>query len=104
MTRIGFDPLAQAELLEAVARYDETAVDLGDALVEETSRVLEQLTSFPLSAPLWSGELRRRPLFRFPYSLIYLVEGDLVYVVAVLHQSRGPRYLAGRLGDHVESK
>jgi len=95
--RIHFDPLAEAELSEAVSHYDEISPQLGDALLAETGRVVEQLLDFPLSVPIWKRKLRRRPLARFPYTLVYLLEEDLVFVVAVIHQARGPKHIAGRL-------
>ena len=48
MTKTAFDPLAEAELAEAIAYYDGISPDLGDAFLEETTRVVEQLLEFPL--------------------------------------------------------
>ena len=104
MTKTAFDPLAEAELAEAIAYYDGISPDLGDAFLEETTRVVEQLLEFPLSVPVWKGELRRRPLFRFPYSLVFVFENGVVYVVAVLHQTRGPKHIARRVSEFLNTK
>jgi plasmid stabilization system protein ParE len=104
VTKVAFDPLAEAELGEAVAYYDGISSELGDALLEETDRVVEQLLEFPLSVPVWREDLRRRPLFRFPYALVYRIDGELIYVVAVLHQARGPNHIARRVSDYLKSR
>ena len=100
---VALDPLAETELAEAIAYYDEKSLDLGAAFLEETGRVVEQLREFPLSVPVWRGELRRRPLFRFPCTLTYLLEKDLIYVVAVTHQARGPKHLARRFSKYLKN-
>jgi plasmid stabilization system protein ParE len=94
--------LARLEVAEAAGRYDEVSPDLGDALVEEFGTALRQLSEFPLSTPVVMGEIRKRPLFRFPYSIFYRVKMDEVHVIAFVHQHRGPIHLADRLQDEVD--
>jgi toxin ParE1/3/4 len=35
---------------------------------------------------------RKLPLGRFPYTLVYRIDGDTVRVLAFMHQSRKPEY------------
>ncbi len=94
------DPLAGRELADAADYYDEQSQGLGDVFLLEVARALRQLSEVPLSCPIVQDQLRRRPLFRFPYSVLYRVAADQVQVVAVIHQRRGPKYIAKRLrGD-----
>ena len=97
MTSVVFDPLAERELIEAAEFYEGKVQGLGDAFLLEARRALDQLSTAPLSCPRVRGELRRRPLFRFPYSLLYRVAPHSVQIIAVVHQHRGPRFLAKRL-------
>jgi toxin ParE1/3/4 len=89
--------LARLEIAEATGRYDEVSPVLGDALVDELHTALQQLAEFPLSTPLIRGEIQKRPLFRFPYSIFYREKGGEVQVIAFVHQHRGPEHLAERL-------
>lgn len=36
--------------------------------------------------------LRKHPLGRFPYTMVYRVQGDTITVIAPAHQSRRPGY------------
>jgi plasmid stabilization system protein ParE len=90
--------LARRELEEAALWYEEQLPGLGDAFVGELEQVFEQLSELPLSGPPFRGRLRHRPLFTFPYRVVYAVRGDDVLVLAIMHQRRGPRYMAERLG------
>jgi plasmid stabilization system protein ParE len=40
--------------------------------------------------------IRRRLLRRFPYALLYSLDGDELLIVAVAHQSRQPGYWTTR--------
>ncbi len=54
------------------------------------------MQQWPLAAPVERGDIRRLLLSRFPYKLLYAVEADGLYVVAVAHQHRAPGYWSGR--------
>ncbi|WP_089729300.1 type II toxin-antitoxin system RelE/ParE family toxin [Candidatus Thiosymbion oneisti] len=97
MKNVRFDPLAEHELAGAVGYYDDKGPGLGDGLLTEVSTALHQLSGAPFSCPVVYGELRRKPLFRFPYSFIYRIVNHEVQIVAVMHRRRGPVYVAERL-------
>jgi hypothetical protein len=44
-------------------------------------------------------EIRRAPLERFPYRLIYAVGEDELFVLAIAHERRRPGYWGDRLAD-----
>jgi plasmid stabilization system protein ParE len=89
--------LAQQELDDAVAWYDEQADGLGKDFLDELDRALRRAVAFPMSCPEITSGLRRCLLARFPYGLIYGLEDDMMVVVAVAHLHRKPRYWAGRI-------
>ena len=43
-----------------------------------------------------SGQARKLPLSKFPYTLVYRVHDDLIEVIALSHQNRKPGYWQGR--------
>jgi hypothetical protein len=60
----------------------------------------------PLAFPLWpkiDPELgvHRYVMRDFPYSIPYLVETDVVYIVAFAHQRRRPGYWVRRVGSRA---
>ena len=95
--RIRFLEAAQQEVDDAVAWYDEREEDLGRDFLDELDRVIRRVKSFPLASTEIELGIRRCLLARFPYSLIYGIDEDLIIVVAVCHLHRQPRYWIDRL-------
>lgn len=75
----------------------EQAEGLSLALLDELDRVVRLVRSYPNLGTEVESEVRRFLLSRFPYSLIYGMDGDTIVIVAVAHQHREPRYWANRL-------
>ncbi len=98
--RYEFHPEAEVELTESAARYETEVPGLGLQFGAEIARVIELLLERPdLGAPV-DGEIRHFVLRRFPFSVIYVTVGSLLYVLAVAHGGRSPGYWASRLIDH----
>jgi hypothetical protein len=51
----------------------------------------------PEIAPIIDLGVRAKVLVRFPYSVMYVVESDTLFIVAVAHQSKRPAYWADRI-------
>lgn len=87
---------ARQELDDAVAWYDEQALGLGREFLDEIDRAVRRAAAFPMSCPEFEPDMRRCLLARFPYGLIFGVDGQTLVVVAVAHLHRAPRYWADR--------
>jgi plasmid stabilization system protein ParE len=95
--RYEFDPPAQAEYLEALRYYQEEG-GMGAAFEEAVRRGVDFILQHPEASPVVTSEGgRKRVLGRFPYNLYYTIEGDLIRIHAVAHQSRRPFYWIDRL-------
>jgi plasmid stabilization system protein ParE len=92
-----FEPAAQRELEEAADFYDLESPGLGMRFGDAVREALDDLLDFPESRPVLLGETRKLVLARYPYSILYWVDGDRVVVSAVAHQSRRPGYMTDRL-------
>jgi plasmid stabilization system protein ParE len=95
--KVRFLTLAQQELDDAVAWYNEQATGLGQEFLDELDRVVRRAVTFPMSCPEIEPGVRRCLLARFPYGLIYGVDRKTIVVVAVAHLHREPRYWVGRI-------
>jgi plasmid stabilization system protein ParE len=94
--RVIFSPEARTEFNEAVQYYDQQRQGLGDELRAEIRGFLPRLQRSPLTFPVERGDIRRLILARFPYKLLYSVESDHVYVIALAHRRRAPGYWVDR--------
>ena len=95
--KLRFLILAQRELDEAVAWYNEQAAGSGQKFLDELDRVVRRAVTFPMSCPEIEPGVRRCLLARFPYGLIYGVHRKTIVVIAVSHLHREPRYWVGRI-------
>jgi plasmid stabilization system protein ParE len=57
---------------------------------------LQRIVDAPDQWPLCDDRHRFYVLHRFPYSLVYRIEGEDILVVAVAHSGRSPAYWQGR--------
>ncbi|MEM8600872.1 MAG: type II toxin-antitoxin system RelE/ParE family toxin [Bacteroidota bacterium] len=93
-----FHPAARAELMDAATYYEEQADELGGQFIDEVHRVVDLLVESPsLGAALESQpRLRRWRLRRFPYYVIYHVQANRLFILAVAHERRRPGYWSER--------
>jgi plasmid stabilization system protein ParE len=87
---IRYSALAEQEILEALAWYDQDTIRMGSAFLAQIDRTAGFLSMNPNLYPKALGVLRRANLKQFPYALFYLVEGHTVRVMSCFHQSRQP--------------
>jgi plasmid stabilization system protein ParE len=94
-----FHPEAERELYEAALRYESDVPELGRRLGDEVERVIQLLLEHPEMGSRLDNDLRHFVLGKFPFSVVYAVTTDLVYIVAVAHGSREPEYWRPRVQD-----
>jgi len=83
-------PSAQADVDAALAWYDRRASGLARRLLDELTVAFDRITGNPFQFPLIEEPVRRTLLHKFPYSVYYLIEEEIVVVIAVVHQRRHP--------------
>ena len=93
MTRfVSVHPLAREEVNEAATYYSLRSPVLAASLVEAFDRAVADLADFPeIGAPV-RGDLRRKVLRRFPYSVLYRVLANEVRILVFMHHHRRPSY------------
>jgi plasmid stabilization system protein ParE len=70
---------------------------LGWRFLEAVEATADRVSASPNAGAPLAGGYRKRIVPGFPYSVIYRVWEDNVYLVAVAHQHRRPGYWRGRL-------
>ena len=93
---IRFLTMAETEVDEAVSWYQEKSQDESLEFLDELDRIVRLVAGYPLIGVEIDSEVRSFVFSRFPYSLIYGTEEDLLVVIALAHQSRRPRYWTNR--------
>jgi len=86
-----FTPAARAELIDAQHWYESEAPGLGRRFRAEIDSAIERISANPLQFPAVYRNVRRALLRHFPYMLFFVIEGDLLLLIACFHASRDPR-------------
>ena len=92
MPEIAFHTDAAEEMRAAAASYEGRERGLGDRFLDEVEEGLQRIQQFPQLWPLYEGEYRRYLLKRFPYGLIYRIDPEQIFIMAVAHLHRRPGY------------
>ena len=88
--RLKFSTRALRETGEAQEWYELQSPGLGEEFIAAMELQLKRLEQAPLLYAEAIPNVRRALLPRFPYGLFYAVRGNLVHVLAVLHDARNP--------------
>ncbi|MGH8652314.1 MAG: type II toxin-antitoxin system RelE/ParE family toxin [Gammaproteobacteria bacterium] len=87
-----FHSEAEAEFAAAVLFYESRLVGLGSSFVREVEQVVAFSRAHPDAGSPLGSKVRRVLVRRFPYSLIYRLEDERLYILAVAHQRRRSGY------------
>lgn len=100
MISVTLHPEAEAELRGALDYHEGKQTGLGGDFLREVEAALQRVSENP-QAYAHEGDqgVRYCPLHRFPYTLVYLEKKEHIWVVAVAHQRRRPRYWINRQPD-----
>jgi len=89
-------PAAQSDIIEGFGFYEESEPGLGSYFIESILHDIDALTHTARIHPRRFGKFRKIAT-KFPYSIFYLVENDLVNIYAVLDNRRDPDWISERV-------
>jgi plasmid stabilization system protein ParE len=87
-----FHPDVNIDIKGSYEWYEEKSKGLGERFISELEHAYEAIGYFPQTWSPFEHGFHRYILPRFPFSVIYKDTSDIVYVLAVMHNSRKPGY------------
>ena len=78
---------AQVEAAQAFLWYDERSKGLGDQFADSLKTCLDQLAKTP-KLQIQKNNFRYALLEKFPYRVVFIIEGTTVYVFQIRHTNR----------------
>ena len=94
--RIELHPDADAEFAAEVDYYDHKEPGLGERFYREVIGYFDWIAANP-TVPRIRESYRRVNLKAFPFYVAYVVEPDLIWVLAVAHSKKLPDYWKDRI-------
>ncbi|MBE9581239.1 MAG: type II toxin-antitoxin system RelE/ParE family toxin [Proteobacteria bacterium] len=95
--KIVFDQLAQLELDDASEYYEFEVLGLGARFRDEVKRAIRRIREYPDAWAKEKNDVRRYLLYKFPYKILYSIEPQHIYVIAIAHCHRRPDYWIDRI-------
>ena len=88
---------AKIEFEEAIAYYNRQRSGLGKEFSEEIEKTIERISTDPTSWEKVTKTIHRCRTRKYPYGLLYAVQGEKIVIVAVMHLRRKPGYWKDRI-------
>ncbi len=88
---------ADEEFQSPIEVYQSESLELGVRFYREVFRTLAHIESHPKAWPRLRGGVRKCLVRDFLYKLLYTIEPERIFVVAVMHARRRPGYWAERI-------
>lgn len=94
-------PEAEEDLTEIFVWYEKQRKGLGHDFLLQVEAGFRFIEKNPLALSKKYKETRRHIVQRFPYAIIYLVEGSKVFVLGVVHGGRDPNWIKKRIKKFI---
>lgn len=94
--RLRIRPAASADVRAARQWYEDQRPGLGDRFYGVIRAAIVRIHALPFAHPVVYRDIHRVALQRFPYSIFYRVNTQVVTILRIIHQKRDPRIWPGR--------
>ncbi len=83
-------PRADRHITSATTFYEAEGPRLQDRFIRDLDRVFDRVAENPFQFATISTPVRRAQLRDFPYGVFFRIQGDLVFILGVIHLHRHP--------------
>jgi plasmid stabilization system protein ParE len=97
MYRLIIRPEAETELAEAFDWYERRLPGFGAQFLTAVDTAVGSILGNPLQHPIIYRNVRRALARRFPYQVLFIVEENIIVVIAVFHGARDPKRWQDRI-------
>jgi len=97
MLRVVYHRLAGNEFIRSGLYYERRRRFIGEAFVDAVEQAIAEIQRHPNIGRSEKDEGRSIKVRRFPFRVIYQVQSDRIWIIAVAHLSRRPGYWRRRL-------
>lgn len=88
---------ARNDIKDSFKFYEEKQQGLGEKFLEKVDQKIEEVCEKPDRYSTFYKDIRKAPLDKFPFNLVYRLRDKIVSILAVWHKSRNPENLNSRI-------
>ncbi len=89
---IVFHPEAAKEFYASIEYYEDCELGLGYDFSIEIYTTIQHIMDHPKAWSILEGDVRRCLTNRFPYGILYSIEPDTIFILAIMNLHRHPDY------------
>ena len=90
-------PPSDKELEDGIDYYDDQMPGLGEQFYNAFLRTVNYISIAPEAWRKIGKNTRRANIMRFPYLILYVLDGDDILITCIAHQHRNPTYYSNRI-------
>jgi len=87
-----FHPDAEEEFFKAIDYYENIESGLGYDFALEVYSAIKISADYPEAWAMMDSDVRRTLVKRFPYGILYSIEKERIFILAVMNLHRNPEY------------
>jgi hypothetical protein len=87
-----FHPEAHEEMIESARFYEARSEGLGTDFLTAVEDITRRIEQFPEAGPIDRANIRKRLVSGFPFTILYEIQPDRIFIAAVMHQHHRPGY------------
>jgi plasmid stabilization system protein ParE len=91
MYKLIVKPFAEEDASKAAIWYNNKSEGLGNEFLLVLDAKINEIQRNPNHFQGIYKNIRRALTSRFPYGIFFIVESDIIYILAILHTSRNPK-------------
>jgi toxin ParE1/3/4 len=92
-----WDEEALNEANAAALYYHNKQADLGQRFVDAVEEATAKIVCRPLLYRKFAADIRKCKLPHFPFGIIYRIQEEVIYIIAVIHIRQEPGYWKHRI-------
>ena len=93
---VRFHPAAVEDAEKAAAWYAERSIRAAIRFLDELDRMVDLIADSPTRFPALDATLRRALFRRFPFYIVFRIDGGNIIILAIAHGKRRPRFWQDR--------
>jgi plasmid stabilization system protein ParE len=95
--RVIFHPQAHEEMIGQARYYEAKSEGLGSDFLNAVEETTDRIEQSPKAGSIDRANIRKRLVSGFPFTVLYEMQADRIYIAAVMHQHRRPGYWKKRV-------
>ncbi len=94
---VSFHPEAETEFNFSIDYYEDCSEGLGADFALEVYSAVQRILEHPKAWTIMEDGIRRCLTRRFPFGVLYTIEGDDLFILALMNLHRDPDYWKKRM-------